>query len=102
MENTTKGVMVLLSNELNEAVKARILEKNMTIQQYMVDLIEQDLAVADNEKPEIATMHDENDKLCDDVLNTDKTDEETWTEDKQRLLDMLWEVACMKDSEEEE
>lgn len=90
-------VVDLIEKELYKSIEAGILEKNTTMKQYVVDLIEKDLATVNNKKPVVETMYNENNESCDGVLDTDSDDNETLEKEQQRLIDILFEMNRMKD-----
>lgn len=98
MNNITKIVTLRLTDELHKALKLKVLEKDTTIQQYLTDLITQDLNIISEKDKKIvkATLCDENNELCDYTMDMEKIDDANLTKDEKIVLEALLKISKMQ------
>lgn len=98
MNNITKIVTLRLTDELHKALKLKVLEKDTTIQQYLTDLITQDLNIISEKDKKIvkAALCDENNELCDYTMDMEKIDDANLTKDEKIVLEALLKISKMQ------
>ncbi len=98
MNDTTKVVTIRLTDKLHKALKLKVLEKGTTIQQYLTELIKKNVnTITENDKKIAkATLYDENNELCDFIIDTEKINDESLTEDEKTVLEALLKISKMQ------
>ncbi len=98
MNETTKIVTIRLTSKLHKALKLKVLEKGTTIQQYLTELIKKNVnTITENDKETAkTTLYDENNELCDFIIDKAKINDESLTEDEKTVLEALLKISKMQ------